>query len=66
MIRRQIEEQRQGRVKIETKLPKVNKDLFMKLKIDGEKIGDKKRAKKGELLEDDRFGALFKDDRFEV
>ena len=66
MVRKQIEEQRQGRVRIETKVPKVNKDLFMKLKIDGDKMGDKKRARKGELLEDDRFGALFTDDRFEV
>ena len=65
-MRKRIEEQRKGRVKLESKVPKINKDLFMKLTMDGEKIGDKKRAKKGELLEDDRFGALFTDERFEV
>merc|ERR1719233_1691275 len=66
MVRKRIEEQRKGRVKLESKVPKINKDLFMKLTMDGEKIGDKKKAKKGELLEDDRFGALFTDERFEV
>ena len=65
-VRKRIEEQRKGRVKLESKVPKINKDLFMKLTMDGEKIGDKKKAKKGELLEDDRFGALFTDERFEV
>jgi len=65
MIKKQIEAQREGRVKIESKVPKVNKDLFMKLKMDED---EKKKKKKnaGDLLEDDRFGALFKDDRFEV
>ena len=65
-MRKRIEEQRKGRVKLESKVPKINKDLFMKLTLDGEKIGDKKKAKKGELLEDNRFGALFTDERFEV
>merc|ERR1712240_330349 len=65
MVRKQIEAQREGRVKIETKIPKVNKDLFIKLKVDEDK--DKKKKKNaGDLLEDDRFGALFTDDRFEV
>jgi len=65
MIKKQIEAQREGRVKIETKVPKVNKDLFIKLKVDEE---EKKKKKKGagDLLEDDRFGALFTDNRFEV
>jgi len=65
MIRKQIEAQREGRVKIEAKIPKVNKDLFIKLKVDEE---EKKKKKKGagDLLEDDRFGSLFTDDRFEV
>ena len=65
-MRKRIEDQRKGRVKLESKVPKINKDLFMKLTMDGEKIGDKKKAKKGELLEDNRFGALFTDERFEV
>merc|ERR1719481_860338 len=65
MVRKQIEAQREGRVIIETKIPKVNKDLFIKLKVDEDK--DKKKKKNaGDLLEDDRFGALFTDDRFEV
>merc|ERR1719500_741865 len=65
MVRKQIEAQREGRVKIETKVPKVNKDLFIKLKVEDDK--DKKKKKNaGDLLEDDRFGALFTDDRFEV
>eukprot|EP00092_Neocalanus_flemingeri_P000012 GFUD01000012.1.p1 GENE.GFUD01000012.1~~GFUD01000012.1.p1 ORF type:complete len:702 (+),score=282.39 GFUD01000012.1:61-2166(+) len=65
MIKKQIEAQREGRVKIETKVPKVNKDLFIKLKVDEE---EKKKKKKGagDLLVDNRFGALFTDDRFEV
>jgi len=66
LVARQIEEQRKGRVRIEAKLPKVNKDLFMKLTVDGEKVSDKKKAAKGELLADARFGALFEDSRFEV
>ena len=48
-MRKRIEEQRKGRVKLESKVPKINKDLFVKLTMDGEKIGDPKKAKKGEL-----------------
>merc|ERR1711990_853971 len=65
LIQRQIEAQRAGRVKIETKVPKVNQDLYIKLKVDED---DKKKKKKnaGDLLNDDRFSALFSDQRFEV
>jgi len=65
LIKKQIEAQREGRVKIEKKVPKVNQDLFIKLKVDEE---EKKKKKKnaGDLLNDDRFSALFSDDRFEV
>lgn len=35
-VRKRIEEQRKGRVELESKMPKINKDLFMKLTIDGE------------------------------
>lgn len=65
LIKKQIEAQREGRVKIETKVPKVNQDLYIKLKIDED---DKKKKKKnaGDLLNDDRFNALFSDERFEV
>merc|ERR1712058_218546 len=63
---KQLESQRDKRVKLTTDVPKVNKDLFMKLKID--EVGDTKKKKKnnGDLLKDDRFGALFSDERFEV
>merc|ERR1711972_996110 len=66
LIRKQIEAQREGRVKIETKVPKVNKDLFVKLKIDEDHKKSSKKKTGGDLLEDNRFGALFTDDRFEV
>merc|ERR1719342_687265 len=66
MVRKQIEAQREGRVKIETKVPKVNKDLFIKLKVDEDHKKSSKKKTGGDLLEDNRFGALFTDDRFEV
>lgn len=65
LIKKQIESQRDKRVKLTTSVPKVNKDLFMKLKVD-EDSGNKKKKNTGELLKDDRFGALFSDERFEV
>merc|ERR1719378_1897779 len=66
LIKKQLESQRDKRVKLTTDVPKVNKDLFMKLKID--EVGETKKKKKnnGDLLKDDRFGALFSDERFEV
>merc|ERR1711915_1067302 len=66
LIKKQLESQRDKRVKLATDVPKVNKDLFMKLKID--EVGETKKKKKnnGDLLKDDRFGALFSDERFEV
>ena len=64
MIKKQLESQRDKRVKLTTNVPKVNKDLFMKLKLDEDDTKKKKNA--GELLKDDRFGALFSDERFEV
>ena len=63
-INKTLEEKRAKRVQIKTNLPKVNKDLFLKLK-DTDVSGKKKKAN-STLLEDDRFGALFSDDRFEV
>ena len=65
LIKKQIEAQREGRVKIETKVPKVNQDLYIKLKVD-ENDKKKKKKKAGDLLNDDRFNALFSDERFEV
>merc|ERR1712227_268091 len=64
LIRKQLESQRDKRVKLTTDVPKVNKDLFMKLKVD--EGSNKKKKNTGEILKDDRFGALFSDERFEV
>jgi len=70
LIKKKIEADREGRVKIESKLPKVNKDLFMKMTIQGEELKTKtkkpKKAPSTDLLEDDRFGALFTDEQFEI
>jgi len=63
-ISKTLEEKRAKRVQLKSNLPKVNKDLFLKLK-DTDVSGKKKKAN-STLLEDDRFGALFSDDRFEV
>ena len=63
-ISKTLEDKRSKRVQIKSNLPKVNKDLFLKLK-DTETSGKKKKAN-ATLLEDDRFGALFSDDRFQV
>merc|ERR1719400_3026599 len=65
MIKKQLESQRDKRVKLTADVPKVNKDLFIKLKVD-EDTEKKKKKNTGELLKDDRFGALFTDERFEV
>merc|ERR1711874_86582 len=64
MIKKKLEEQRARRVQLKSSLPNVNKDLFLKLKDEEKK--DKKPAKKGDLLGDDRFGALFTNPEFEV
>ena len=66
LIKKQLESQRDKRVKLTSEVPKVNKDLFMKLKVDEDDTKKKKKKNTGELLKDDRFGALFSDERFEV
>lgn len=59
-IREKIEEERVNRVVV-NKLPKVNKDLALKL------MDEQNRKKKsGDLLKDDRFKALFNNPDFEV
>lgn len=65
MIKKQLDSRREKRVKLAADVPKVNKDLFIKLKVD-EDSEKKKKKNAGDLLKDDRFGALFTDDRFEV
>ncbi|XP_023703334.1 nucleolar protein 10 isoform X2 [Cryptotermes secundus] len=65
-IRERIEEDRTNRVKLKT-LPKVNKDLALKLMDEELKEKKKKRNKSGtNLLKDDRFKALFENPDFEV
>lgn len=59
-IREKIEEERVNRVVL-NKLPKVNKDLALKLMDE-----QNKKKKSGELLKDDRFKALFENPDFEV
>lgn len=65
MIKKQLDSRREKRVKLAADVPNVNKDLFIKLKVD-EDSEKKKKKNAGDLLKDDRFGALFTDDRFEV
>jgi len=67
LIKKKLEEQRAKRVQLKSSMPKVNKDLFLKLK--DQQMPDKKPKKKdksGNLLEDDRFGSLFTNPEFEV
>ncbi|CAB3231085.1 unnamed protein product [Arctia plantaginis] len=61
-IREKIEQERPSRIKIEDNLPKVNRDLASKLLEDD---GKKKKQSKN-LLNDDRFKALFENPDFEV
>ncbi|KAK4880078.1 hypothetical protein RN001_008224 [Aquatica leii] len=63
-IRETIEKERENRVQL-NKLPKVNKELALKL-IDNES-NDKKKKKGGvSLMEDSRFKALFENPDFEI
>ncbi|XP_022914298.2 nucleolar protein 10 [Onthophagus taurus] len=62
-IRQVIENDREARVKVD-KLPKVNKDLALKLIND--KITNKKKNNSSSLLTDNRFKALFDNPEFEI
>ncbi|GLV38829.1 lethal (2) 34Fd [Carabus blaptoides fortunei] len=64
-IREKIEEQRVNRVQV-NKLPKVNRDLALKLMNDQLKVDKKKQKKANDLLADNRFKALFENPDFEV
>ncbi|KAJ4433879.1 hypothetical protein ANN_16192, partial [Periplaneta americana] len=64
-VREKIEESRENRVKLQT-LPKVNKDLALKLMDDEQKEKRKKNKSGTNLLKDDRFKALFENPDFEV
>lgn len=63
-IRETIEKERESRVQL-NKLPKVNKDLALKLMDDMTKSKKKKDEAKN-LLHDNRFSALFENPDFEV
>lgn len=62
-IRETIERDRANRVQV-NKLPKVNKDLALKLMNDA--TNAKKKKNKGNIMEDDRFKQLFENPDFEV
>ncbi len=69
-VRRRMEEAAKKRVELKSKLPAVNKELYLKLK-DSESKNLAKKSKKqstagGALLEDDRFQDMFKDDKFAI
>ena len=67
-VNAKLEEKRMKRVQIKSSLPRVNKDLFLKLK---DEEGEKTKKKSGKsdvknLLNDERFKEMFSDERFEV
>lgn len=65
-VREKIEEERTNRVQI-NKLPKINRELAMKLMEEKENEKNQKRAKSaGNLLQDNRFQALFQNPDFQV
>ncbi|CAH2104703.1 unnamed protein product [Euphydryas editha] len=61
-IREKIEQERPSRIKIEDNLPKVNRDLASRLL----ESDTKKKKQSVNLLQDDRFKALFENPDFEV
>ncbi|XP_023218285.1 nucleolar protein 10-like [Centruroides sculpturatus] len=63
-IREKIEAERTNRVKIK-KLPQINRELALKLQEEKEGGGSKKK-KTGNILEDDRFKALFENVDYEI
>jgi len=68
-IKSEIDKLREKRVKVESNLPAVNSDLYLKLKSSAleEKQKKKKKAKdQDELLKDSRFSGLFTDKNFEI
>ncbi|XP_072936537.1 nucleolar protein 10 [Epargyreus clarus] len=61
-IREKIEQERPARIKVDDKLPKVNRELASRL-LD---VDTKKKKQSGNLLKDDRFKAMFENPEFEV
>lgn len=64
-IRQQIEATRPARLKIKSNLPAVNQELALKY-MDNDDDVSRKRPAKANLLQDDRFKALFTNPEFEV
>jgi ribosome biogenesis protein ENP2 len=64
-VRQQIEATRPSRLQIKSNLPKINQELALKLMEDKKSI-KKKRSKEENLLDDNRFSALFENPDFEV
>ena len=67
-INGKLAEERSKRVQHKSeKLPKTNKDLFLKLK-ENEESGVKKKHREAasNLLKDDRFSAMFTNENFQV
>ncbi|CAK1549879.1 unnamed protein product [Leptosia nina] len=62
-IREKIEQERPSRLKVDDNLPKVNRDLASRLL---EQVDRPKKKQAGNLLQDDRFKALFENPDFEV
>lgn len=64
-IREKIEAERTNRVKIK-QLPQINRELALKLQEEREESGKSKKKKTGNILEDNRFKALFENVDFEI
>ncbi|XP_055848507.1 nucleolar protein 10 [Episyrphus balteatus] len=66
-IRQEIASERQSRLQIKTNLPKVNQELALKIIEDESSQAPKKSQKKlPNLLEDDRFKAMFENTDFAI
>ncbi|KAI9316836.1 WD40-repeat-containing domain protein [Dichotomocladium elegans] len=60
-VREKIEKERGSRIRVNNKMPAVNKDVAKKLMS-----GKNKKAGGEELLQDDRFKGMFEDPEFQV
>lgn len=65
-IRQQIDATRPARLKIKTNLPAVNQELALKYMDNDDDDQRRKQSTKSNLLQDDRFKALFTNPEFEV
>lgn len=65
-IAKQIEQSRPARLKLKSKLPKVNAELAEKLLTEQDAGSSKLKAAAKSLLQDDRFKGMFENPDFEV